>query len=189
VPHPLPPALPRSGGPITRLVGRAGMRLLGWRLEGEFPNIPKMVLIVAPHTSNWDFIVGLAVKFRMGLHARWLGKHTIFRGPAGNLFRLLGGIAVDRSAAHNVVSESVRAFEDSERMILVITPEGTRKRVAEWKTGFWHIARGAGVPILPVTFDWGRKVVRIGDPIAPRESAHEQLPSIKAVFADATGRR
>jgi 1-acyl-sn-glycerol-3-phosphate acyltransferase len=162
---------------------------MGWRIEGEFPNIPKLVMIVAPHSSNWDFPVGLAAKFALGLHARWLGKHTLFWGPAGPLFRALGGIPVNRSKPHNVVDDTVREFARNEGITLAITPEGTRKRVAEWKTGFWHISSKADAPMLPIILDWGEKVLRIGEPIYARGTVKEQLASIKAPFAGARARR
>lgn len=180
VPHPLPADLPRSGGPLIRAFGRAVLRLMRWRIEGTLPNVRKLVVIVAPHTTNWDFIVGLAAKFALGLRARWLGKHTLFRGPAGLVFRALGGIPVDRRAAHDVVSQAVREFEHSERMVLAIAPEGTRKGVERWKTGFWHIARGAAVPILQVVLDRERRILRIGAIVPARGEVEEQVREIRS---------
>lgn len=157
----LPAAMPRRGGPVTRAFGRAVLRLLGWRVEGEIPDVAKVVVIAAPHRSNWDFVVGLAAKFALGIDASWLGKHTLFKPPFGALFRHWGGIPVVRSAPQDTVAGVVERFRTSDRLVLAIAPEGTRKRGAEWKTGFWHIARGAGVPILPIAFDWNARVVRL----------------------------
>jgi 1-acyl-sn-glycerol-3-phosphate acyltransferase len=187
--HVLPPMVPRSGGPISRALGRAALRLLGWKIVGEFPNLPKMVAIVAPHTSNWDFVVGLAGKFTLGLNARWLGKHTIFRGPGGRIFRSIGGIPVDRSSSHNVVASSVRAFSESDAMVLVIAPSGTRRSVAEWRTGFWRIADAANVPILILAFDWKTREIRIGPTVMTEGTVEEQLPRIRALFSGAAGLR
>src|SRR4051812_28698982 len=156
--------VPRSGGSIGQAIGMLTLRLLGWRIEGDIPDVARMVAIVAPHTSNWDFVVGLAARYALRLDASWLGKHTLFRPPFGWIMRWWGGIAVDRTASHDVVSQTVAEFSSRERVFLVITPEGTRKQVSRWRTGFWHIAKGAGVPILPIVFNWGERVIRIGVP-------------------------
>lgn len=189
MPSPLPPALPRTGHRLLGACARALFRALGWRFEGEIPDVPKLVAIVAPHTSNWDFIVGLIAKWALELDAHWLGKHTLFRGPFGRLFRRLGGIPVDRSSSHNVVDTSVAAFAARDRMLLAIAPEGTRKQVAQWRTGFYHIARGAGVPILLVAFDWKRKVIRFGPTLTPTGEVAEQMAWIQARYAGIAGRR
>ena len=140
------------------------MGIRGWRVEGEFPDIPRMVLIVAPHTSNWDFLTGLWVKLAMRMGGRFVGKHTLFRGPLGVFMRWLGGVPVDRSAAAGFVEETARVVRESDRMTLVVAPEGTRKRSDKWKSGFYRIAVAAGVPIFPVGFDYRRKVIRF-DPL------------------------
>jgi len=147
-----------------------------------------MVAIVAPHRSNWDFVVGLAAKFTLGLDASWLGKHTLFKGPWAGLFRRWGGIPVDRRAAHDTVASVVETFANRDRLFLAITPEGTRKPGSKWKSGFWHIARGAMVPILPVAFDWEHHVVRILPPIEPRDVEND-LRDIVELYAGFRGRR
>lgn len=152
------------------------------------PDAPKLVAIVAPHTSNWDFPIGLVAKWALRLKASWLGKHTLFRPPFGWIMRRLGGIAVNRQAAHNVVDQMVDVFHSRERLVLVIAPEGTRKKVKEWKTGFLHIARGAGVPILLIAFDWRRRVIRLGPTLEARDDADVQMREIRAMYADVTGR-
>ena len=165
----LPAAIPRRGGPITRFIGRAALRAMGWRVEGEFPDRGKLVLIVAPHRTNWDFVVGLAAKFALALDASWLGKHTLFRGPWGILFRRWGGIPVDRRSSNDTVAIVASSFASRESLILAIAPEGTRTIGARWKTGFWHIAQRAGVPILPVAFDWPNRVIHIMPTLTPRD--------------------
>ena len=182
----LPPAIPRRGGPITRAIGRAALTLLGWRIEGEFPNRKKMVLIAAPHRSNWDFVVGIAGKFALGLDVSWLGKHTLFRGPWGPLFKRWGGIPIDRRSSNDTVSTVVAGFANREHLLLAITPEGTRKAVGTWKSGFWYIANGAGIPILPVAFDWEHRVIRIMPPIEPRDR-DEDVRNIQAFYAGIRG--
>jgi 1-acyl-sn-glycerol-3-phosphate acyltransferase len=158
----LGPNVQRAHGRFAAAVGRFMMGIRGWRVEGTIPDVPRMVLIVAPHTSNWDFLTGLWVKLAMRMGARFVGKHTLFRGPLGVFMRWLGGVPVDRSAAAGFAEETVRILKESEHMTLVIAPEGTRKRTDRWKSGFHRIAVAAGVPILPAAFDYPRKVVVFG---------------------------
>src|SRR3954471_19012532 len=185
---PVGPSVPRRGGVMTRLIGTFALRLLRWRVEGGIADYPRYVAIVAPHTSNWDFVVGLAARYALRLDASWLGKHTLFRSPFGWIMRRWGGIPVDRTASHDVVSQTVAAFSARPRVFLVITPEGTRKQVSRWRTGFWHIAKGAGVPILPIVFDWGERVIRIAPPFFPGDDVDGDVVKLQAVFASATPR-
>ena len=137
------------------------LRLTGWRFAGAFPNVPKFVLIVAPHTSNWDFPIGLMAMFALNLRGSFLGKHTLFRPPFGGLMRWLGGVPVDRSSAHNVVFQTASFFRNSEKLVMVVSPEGTRRKLPRWRTGFWHVARGANVPIVPIAFDYSTRTFRL----------------------------
>ncbi len=143
------------------------LRRFGWSFEGNLPNLPKAVIIVAPHTTYWDFVLGMVAMFALGLRVSWLGKHTVFRPPFGRLFRWLGGIAVDRSSRTGVVEQMVAELRSRDELILGLAPEGTRRRVARWKTGFYFIAFGAGVPVVPATFDYPRRVIRLGASITP----------------------
>lgn len=170
-------------------MGVLTLRMLGWRVEGDIADHPRYVAIVAPHTSNWDFIVGLSARYALRLDASWLGKHTLFRPPFGWIMRRWGGIAVDRTASHDVVSQTISAFSSRPRVFLVITPEGTRKQVSRWRTGFWHIAKGAGVPILPIVFDWGARVIRIGAPFFAGDDVAKEVEQLQAHFAGASGMR
>ena len=181
-------SVPRSGGPIGKAVGLLFLKALGWRIEGAIPDHPRMVAIVAPHTSNWDFPVGLAARFALQLDASWLGKHTLFRAPFGWIMRRWGGIPVDRTASHDVVPQIIASFSSRPRLFLVITPEGTRKKVSRWKTGFWHIAKGAGVPIVPIAFDWGARVVHILPAFTPRENVDEDVAELQSKYAGIRGR-
>jgi 1-acyl-sn-glycerol-3-phosphate acyltransferase len=162
---PLGPTVPKRGNVLSRAIGKGAMMLAGWRFEGGLPDQPKFVLIVAPHTSNWDFIVGLRALLALGFRESFLAKHTLFKWPLGVFMRGLGGIPVERSVRRDRVGESVAAFNGSQQLILVVAPEGTRKRVTKWKSGFYHVADGARVPIVPVAFDYERKVVKIGPPL------------------------
>lgn len=184
----LPPAIPRTGNPVAMVLGWLVLRVFGWRFEGDVPNQPKFVAVVAPHTSNWDFPLGLAAKWALRLRVSFLGKHTLFKPPYGWFFRLLGGIPVNRNAAHNLVHQMSRIFGEREQLVLVIAPEGTRKKVVQWKTGFYHIARAADVPILLIAFDWGRKVIRFGPAVMPTGDMERDVADIRARYADVRGK-
>ena len=155
-------AVPRTHGPLTAALGRFMMRLRGWRFEGAVPDEPKLILLVAPHTSNWDFPAGLWAKFALRLKAGFLAKHTLFWWPLGVFLGSIGGISIDRSKASGIADDSARAFRENERLMLVIAPEGTRSKSTRWKSGFHRIAVAADVPILLVGFDYPRKVIRFG---------------------------
>jgi len=164
------------------------MLLTGWKFEGSVPDEPKFVIIVAPHTSNWDFPLGVMALFSLGFRVSFLGKHTIFRWPFGIFVRWLGGIPVERSIKRDRVTESIAAFNAAEKLILAIAPEGTRKLVPRWKSGFYHVADGARVPIVPVVFDFGRKVVGICPPFFTTGDMEADMPVIKQHFAGAVAR-
>jgi 1-acyl-sn-glycerol-3-phosphate acyltransferase len=153
---------PRRGSALTRALSRGLLRLVRWRIVGQLPDQPRFVLIVAPHTSNWDFIIGVLSMFAVGIRLNWLGKHTIFRFPIAGILRWLGGEPVDRTTSHGVVEAAVERFRSRPQWVLGLAPEGTRKRVDAWKSGFYRIALGAGVPILTVAFDYSRRVTDLG---------------------------
>jgi 1-acyl-sn-glycerol-3-phosphate acyltransferase len=178
----LPKAVPARGNAATIGLGRLALRLGGWRVEGEFPDTPKAVIIVAPHTSNWDFVWGFSIKLALGLRASFLGKHTLFWGPAGPLLRWLGGIPVDRKVAQSVVEQTADAFRASERLYLAVAPEGTRKRVSHWKSGFYRIAVEADVPILPVSLDYRNRVIGLRPVFQTTGDYERDLPQLRALF-------
>ncbi|HZD24419.1 MAG TPA: 1-acyl-sn-glycerol-3-phosphate acyltransferase [Acidimicrobiia bacterium] len=140
------------------------LKLLGWSFDGRLPDIPKMVVIEAPHTPNWDFLLFLAALYHFDVTVKFLGKHTLFRPPLGWMFRKVGGVPVDRTRPEGIVDQVKTRFESLDRMILVIAPEGTRKAVPRWKSGFVEIARGADVPVLMAGIDSERRVVTISTP-------------------------
>ncbi len=185
----LPEAFHHPRGRVLRALGRAYLRLAGWRIEGGFPPAPKMVLIVAPHTSNWDFFLGIAVLLALELRVSWLGKHAIFRPPVAGLLRGMGGIPVNRSASHGVVGACVEAFKAAPALILALAPEGTRKGVSRWKTGFYHIAMEAGVPILPVGFDFREHKVHLMPLFQPCGDLETDLPRLQSRYAQVHGLR
>jgi 1-acyl-sn-glycerol-3-phosphate acyltransferase len=176
----LPPNAPRVRGSLGRWVGRTVLWLGGWRIVGAFPDLPKLVLIGAPHSTNWDGIWGFAAKLALGLDIKILGKDALFKVPVvGFLLRRMGVIPVDRSAAHGVVEQSARLFAQADRLWFGLAPEGTRKPVERWKTGLWKIAKAADVPVLPAYFHYGRKVIGIGPPFALGEDMHEDIARIR----------
>ena len=151
--------VPRRGNAFTTWLATTGMRLIGWRFEGPFPDVPKCVLIVAPHTSNWDFPIGVMAMYALGIRGTFLGKHTLFRFPLGVLMRFLGGVPVDRAAAGDVVGETVRHVQTHPGALIVLSPEGTRRLTTRWKSGFYRIAERGQLPILPIGFDYARKTI------------------------------
>jgi 1-acyl-sn-glycerol-3-phosphate acyltransferase len=184
------PSVPRRGWPLGRIIGRAVYKAFGWSFPGSIPDVSKAVVIVAPHTSNWDFVIGAAAMLAMDLDARFLGKHTLFKGPLGVLMRRLGGIPVDRgNGGRGVVEDMVAQFNRSEHLILALAPEGTRKTVAQWKTGFHRIALAAGVPIVATALDWGRHEIRFREPLQPTEDAAADIDTLRRYFTEARGRR
>jgi 1-acyl-sn-glycerol-3-phosphate acyltransferase len=163
----LPPNAPRvRPNRLARWLGRSLLRLGGWRLIGEFPDLPKLVLIGAPHSSNWDGIWAFSAKLALGLDIRILGKDSLFRVPLmGRVLHGLGVIPVDRSAPNGVVGQATTMLQAADRCWFGLAPEGTRKPVAHWRTGFWKIAHSAGVPVLPLYFHYPDKVMVVAPPV------------------------
>ncbi len=169
----------------SRLLGwiaRLGLRLSDWRIEGELPALPKYVVIGAPHTSNWDFALMLTVALHFRPGFVWMGKHALFRWPLGGLMRRLGGIPIERSRAHGMVDSAIDAFAARDALVMVITPEGTRKQVRGWKTGFYHIACGAGVPVLLAYVDARNRIGGIGPVFHPSGDLDADMAQIRAFY-------
>ncbi len=183
-PKPVPPDI----GRLARGVGALYLRLAGWRVEGCLPDFAKGVLIAAPHTSNWDLPFMLAIAYVLGLRPSWLGKRELFRWPFGWLMRWLGGVPVDRRASQNLVQQAIDRFASAQRLFLVVPPSGTRRRATHWKSGFYHIARGAGVPIICTFLDYRRKVGGIGPVLRPSGDVRADMRTIRGFYADIVGR-
>ena len=170
-------------------IGARLLASLGWRIEGEVPDLPKFVIAVAPHTSNWDFVIGAAAMFALDLRLAFIGKHTLFRPPFGALMRWMGGIPVDRGSPHGVVAQSIDAFARMDRRLLAIAPEGTRKPVPHFKPGFLHIARGAGVPVLLASLDYQARCVRLGPSFNVGEDIEAERVRTERFFSVVKGKR
>ena len=173
---------------LSRALGRTTLGLLGWRFEGAIPDVPSCVIVVAPHTSNWDFVVGMGAILALGLRVHYLGKHTLFRGVLGGLMRWSGGLPVDRAAPGDIIERVIAVMRESGRMFLGLSPEGTRRKVERWKTGFHRLARGAGVPIFPVALDYRSRTVRLLPLFAPSDDVEADVRVLRSLYAPAMAR-
>ena len=185
----LGPSVPRRGTPLSRPLARALLYLTRWRFEGEPPDLAKVVLVVAPHSSNWDFLVGVMAMFALDLKVSWLGKHTMFRRPWGGIMRWLGGIPVDRAAPGGTVDEIQRAFRSREQLWLGLAPEGTRSTAGSWRSGFWRIAKAADVPMVLVSFDYAHRVIAFVAPFDPTDDFEADRDALQKIIAHVTPRR
>lgn len=186
---PLPPQAPRvRPNRLLRWFARSLLRLGGWRMAGSFPDIPKLVLIGAPHTSNWDGVWGILVKVALGLDIRIFAKRELFWWPLGLVLRRMRVIPVDRSATRGLIEQVLERFEQEDRFWLGIAPEGTRKRVERWKPGFWKIASAAGVPVLPAYFHYSEKIIGIGEPFQLTDDMDADMARIRAWYAPWRGK-
>ena len=176
--------------PVLQTLSLGTLRLLGWRVEGQLSlRAARCVVIAAPHTSNWDFPFTLMGAFALRMRIRWLGKASLFRAPFGGVMRWLGGIPVHRDRSGNLVGASVAALKAASGPLqLVISPEGTRSRTAQWRTGFHHIARGAGLPIQLSYLDWGNRRCGLGPLVEPTEDVEADIARIRAFYAPFRGR-
>lgn len=177
---------------LMRALSRVTLRAMGWRTDGMTPEqidaYPKYVLIAAPHTSNWDFPITLMVCFQLRLKVYWMAKASLFAWPIGPLSRWLGGIAINRSAANNTVQNTVAAFAARERLAVIVAPEGTRGKVTHWKSGFYHMAHGAGVPIALAYLDFARKAGGIGRMFVTSGDILADMAEIQAFYSGITGK-
>lgn len=176
--------IPRRNFPPGRWLGRVVLRLFGWRIKGELPQLSKSVVVVAPHTSNWDFVFGMAAALALDLDANWLGKHTLFKyRPVAWLLTRLGGIPVDRKHPHGIIEEIIDACNARDKFLLGIAPEGTRSPVRHWKTGAYHIAHRAGIPIIPVRIDYRQRSIIILEPFRPGEDMEQVMHTISRLYS------
>lgn len=173
--------------PLLRLISNTLMWIAGWRVEGKLPDLPKYLIVGAPHTSNWDFLLFLGVIFRLKANVKYMGKAELFRSPLGWFFYWCGGIPVDRKKSTGLVEQMVEACNKSERFILTIAPEGTRHGVKEWKRGFYHIAKGAGIPIVMAKVDSKKKAMHVGDIFYLTDDMEADMKAIQDRFTGMVG--
>lgn len=173
---------------ILSLIGRLWLWAFGWKIRGETPAHRKFVFIAAPHTSNWDFPFMLATAYAMRVRISWFGKHTLFVPPWGWFMRKLGGIPVDRRSPHTLVKQMVQIFENSEDLVLAVSPEGTRSSVDAWKSGFYHIACESNVPIGLGYLDYERKLCGLGMFVIPSGNVSEDMNKIRGFYRNVRGK-
>jgi 1-acyl-sn-glycerol-3-phosphate acyltransferase len=178
----------KTTGRFARTLGALFLRFFGWRVEGDLPPETKAVVIAAPHTSNWDMPFMLAVAYVLGVRPSWLGKRELFRWPFGGFMRWLGGLPVDRRSRNNVVQQVVDLFAAVDRLFIVIPPSATRSRAPHWKSGFYHIARGAGVPVMCTFLDYRRKVGGVGPIFHPSGNVAADMDRLRAFYDGIQGR-
>lgn len=173
---------------ILRALWLFFFRLTGWKIAGTMPNQHKFVLIAAPHTSNWDLplMLSVALHFRARLH--WMGKDSLFKGPFGWTMKALGGLPIDRSKKNDVVAQMVAQYTARKQLIIAIPPEGTRGKVNQWKTGFYHIAHGAGVPIVCGFLDYPNKTGGVSLNFMPSGDYDTDMQPVRAFYATVSGK-
>ena len=165
-------------------------KILGWKLTNDFPHdLKKFVVIAAPHTSWQDFPIGILARNTSGIKINFIGKDSLFKGPFGFIFRSLGGTPVDRSKSNNLVEAIVQVFNKKEEFRLALSPEGTRKKVDKWKTGFYYIAKGAKVPIVMATLDFGKKQVKISEPYYTTDNKEKDFNYFHSFYANVKGKK
>lgn len=165
-------------------------KLMGWKLVNDFPkDLKKYVVIAAPHTSWQDFPIGILARNTSRIKINFIGKDSLFKGPFGFIFKSLGGTPVDRSKSNNLVDAIVQVFNEKEEFRLALSPEGTRKKVEKWKTGFYYIAKGANVPIVMATLDFGKKQVKISEPYDTTDNKEKDFDHFHSFFADVIAKK
>ncbi len=185
-------SVPRRGNRLSRGFFALLMRLMGWRVEGRLPDLPRFVFVGAPHTSNADFFMTALTMARLGIDLHFVMKHTPFVGPVGWFLRWFGGIPLDRGRSRDFVAQMVDEFDSRDQFMLAIMPEGTRgsdSTAKGWRSGFYHIARGANVPLVMVVFDYGNRRMVVGPTVIPGPDYAAALPAIQAYFVGVKGRR
>lgn len=180
--------VPRRNNLLLNWIGRSALALTGWKLDLKIPSEPKIIMIVAPHTSNWDFVLCMLSMGATKIDMHWLGKNTLFKGPWGPALRWLGGIAVDRASPSGLIRQTVRTYAKRETLVIAITPEGTRSRTKQWKRGFYHIAQIGKIPVLPIAIDYKHKLITSGELLRPSGDWDADMKPVFAFYRDVTAK-
>ncbi|MBE9467311.1 MAG: 1-acyl-sn-glycerol-3-phosphate acyltransferase [Bacteroidetes bacterium] len=167
---------------ISKYLGKLILKLMGWKTEYNIPKYDKCIAIMAPHTSNWDFVIGRLFYFSIGIKPRFLIKKEIFFFPLNIILRSLGGIPIDRSKSTSLVEKIIYMFNERTKFTLTITPEGTRKKVTNWKRGFYYISKKANVPIVMGYLDYKKKIAGVYGKYIPQDNVEEDIKIIKNYY-------
>lgn len=184
----MPPRVAKGGNAFTRWLGLSVLRLFGWKVTGGLPDREKLLVIAAPHTSNWDWVTALLALWAMGLRMNYLIKDTALWWPASILIRATGGIPVNRAEPAGLAEAVARRVVEADRIIMVITPEGTRSRVEQWKTGFLRIAAVAQLPVVQVAWDYPSRTIHLGPEATLTGDAATDIAAIRQYYRQFTGR-
>ena len=174
---------------MLKFISTTILKVIGWKVTFSLPPCDKYVLVGAPHTSNWDFPLGLLAMCAVGLRFNWVGKHTLFKGPLGPLMRLIGGIPVDRRDSVGFLKKVIDIFASRDQFVLAIAPEGTRSLTKQWKAGFYHIALAAKVPIALGFIDYPRKRIGIDRLFEPSGDIEADFEIFRDYYKDKIGIR
>lgn len=185
----LGPRVARHNSPLLHRWGKRFLSRRGWKIQGNLPDLEHMILLGAPHTSNWDLFYCIAFEYALGFKANWVGKKSVFVWPLGCLMRSLGGVPVNRRYPRAMLRDTVALFKEREKFILAIAPEGTRSKVENWKLGFHRIARAAGVPVVPVCFDFGSRTWVLGPAYHVTDDPKADIARLKEFYVGAVGKR
>ena len=174
---------------MKRFLGKIFLGMWGFKIDGKYPyDLPKKIFAVVPHTSWWDFFLGLFVRASLGAKIQFVAKDSLFFPPLGWIMKALGGIPVDRSKRNNFVDAVVDIYNSRSELAIAIAPEGTRKKVDKFKTGFYHIARNANIPIVPIQFNYANKRVHFGKPIYPGDDTETDIKALEEYFRGIKGK-
>jgi 1-acyl-sn-glycerol-3-phosphate acyltransferase len=178
--------IPQRDNKLAKWVGLKVLSLLGWKIVGNFPARTKFVVAIAPHTSNWDFIIAVAAMLALQIKIRFLAKDALFFWPFKLWLNAIGGIPVDRYSSHGVVEQMVTLFNKQQQLVLAIAPEGTRHKTPQWRSGFLHIAHSAKVPVVPLSLDFAKKEVAVHAPVFITANINDELEKVKKIFENVT---
>lgn len=181
-------APPKRHNPVAKVIGRFLLRCTNWRFEGDFPNESKLVIIGGPHTSNWDFILAIVVLWAIDIDVAIMGKKEAFTPIVGPIIRWVGTFPIDRQSPVGITDQVAERFEQHEKFLLGLAPEGTRKKVTRWKTGFYRIAMKANVPILPITVNFKKRTIYFNPVLIPTGDMDTEIALLRTYFDAGRGR-